>query len=133
MIRTLAVLAALLAAPAAFAQATASEAADVDPAIVGDWTLMKVEALGEMGRYGADVQEMWCSFDADGTGEVRLSFEQDQDVMDRARTFQFTTDGGKIESTGAPEISYQVYGGDLLVLRMESGLVVQLRRIGERG
>ncbi len=135
MIRTLAAVALVLAAVPASAQVTASgppavEAADVDPALLGDWTLMKVEALGEMGRYGAEIQDMECAFEADGTAEVRLSIEQDEDRTNRTRAFQFSTDDGRITSEGMPGMAYQVLGGDLLVLRSADGLVVHLRRVG---
>ncbi len=134
MIRLLAAAALVLAALPASAQGTATspaavQAADVDPSLIGDWALMKVEALGEMGRYGAEVRDMECAFTADGTAEVRLTVEQDDDVTDRTRSFQFSTDDGEIESEGMPGVAYQVFGGDLLVLRSDDGLVVHLRRV----
>lgn len=137
MIRTVVAFAVLLLAAPTFAQAASTppsiQVADVDPALVGDWSLMKVEALGEMARYGAEIQAMECAFNADGTAEVRLAVEQDEDVTSRTRAFRFTTDDGWIESEGAPGMAYDVFGGDLLVLRSQDGLVVHLRRVSTGG
>lgn len=137
MIRTVVAFAVLLLAAPAFAQGASTppavQVADVDPALVGDWSLMKVEALGEIGRYGAEIQDMECAFNADGTAEVRLAVEQDEDVTNRTRAFRFTTDDGQIESEGTPGMAYNVFGGDLLVLRSQDGLVVHLRRVNAGG
>ena len=137
MIRIAAALALLLLTLPATAQGASApsgvEVSNVDPAIVGDWTLMKVVEIGEIGRYGAVVRAMECAFDAGGAAEVRLSIEQDRDVTERTRAFRFTTDQGRIKSKGRPGLTYQVLGGDLLELRSKEGLVVHLRRADEGG
>ena len=137
MIRSLAAAALILAYVPASAQGTTTApvvaAPDVDPSLIGDWTLMRVEALGEMGRYGAEIRNMECAFTAEGTAEVRLTIEQDEDVSNRTRSFQFSTDGGEIEGEGMPGVAYKVFGGDLLVLRSTDGLVVHLRRVSQGG
>lgn len=104
----------------------------IDAAIVGDWTLMRVQDVGAMERYGAEVEEMWASFDADGSAEVRLEVMQDRDLHARTRTFQFRTEGGQILASGAPPVTYEVLGSDLLVLRDPTGMVVELRRMSAR-
>ncbi len=85
-----------------------------------------------MERYGAEVEEMWASFDADGSAEVRLEVMQDRDLHARTRTFQFRTEGGQILASGAPPVTYEVLGSDLLVLRDPTGMVVELRRMSAR-
>lgn len=137
MPRLLAVLAlALVALPvsaqdAADVTASASTAA-IDAALVGDWTLMRVQDAGAMERYGAEVEDMWASFEADGSAEVRLEVMQDQDRHARTRTFQFRTESGQILASGAPPVTYEVLGSDLLVLRDPTGMVVELRRVSAR-
>jgi hypothetical protein len=125
---------AVLALPAA-AQASSDEAAPVaevsiDDALVGDWTLIRVNNAGAMERFGAEVEDMWASFEASGSGEVRVEVTQDQERHERTRTFRFSTRGGQIVSPDGPPVSYEVLGGDLLVLRDNAGLVVELRKVG---
>lgn len=127
MLRAVAVAAALLTATPAFAQATAS--ADVDPALVGDWTLLTVVESGDLGRFGAEIEEMTCAFAADGSARVRLTVEQDDDRTASSRAFQFTTDDGQIEGDEIATMRYEIWGGDLLVLRSADGLEVHLRRM----
>lgn len=135
--RTLAVLAALVVAAPALAQANADaappveRAASVDPALVGEWTLIKVQEAGEIGRFGGEIEAMSCEFDADGSAEVELTVLQDRDLHTHDQTFEFDTEDGTIVRSGAPPVQYQVLGKDLLVLRDSAGLVVQLVRVGE--
>ena len=119
----------LLAAPA-FAQASEDAVrGTIDESLVGEWTLVEVGELGEMGEYGADVEGMTCTFTAAGEAAVEISVLQDRDVLDKSKTFDFTTEAGQIVPVGAPAVAYSVYGGDLLELRDASGLVVRLRRV----
>lgn len=135
MSRLLAALALTLAAAPAFAQAASTppptvRAADVDASIVGVWTLMEVEAAGEMGRYGAEIDSMTCTFRADGEAEVALTVLQDQDLHRKEKSFHFETEDGQILAADAPPVSYEVIGGDLLEIRDATGLVVRLQRTG---
>ena len=139
--RTLAALALVVVALPAAAQASgddipevtanAAPAQTVDPALVGEWRLLKVEAAGDIGRFGGEVERMTCDFEADGSAEVRLAVMQDLDLQEHERTFQFATENGTIVRDGAAPVRYEVLGGDLLVLRDPMGLVVQLVRVGE--
>ena len=130
----LAALALTFAAPA-WAQANAdaetqAAASAIDDALVGNWTLIRVADAGAMDRFGAEVRGMDASFRADGSGEVRVEVMQDRERLDRTRTFRFSTTGGQILSDSGPPVSYEVLGGDLLVLRDATGLVVELRKVG---
>ena len=130
MPRLLLAAALLLVAAPAFAQANEdAERGTVDASLVGEWTLMEVGELGEMGEYGAEIEGMTCSFTASGEAAVEISVLQDRDVLDKSKTFDFTTEAGQIVPVGAPAVTYAVYGGDLLELRDASGLVVRLRRV----
>ena len=137
--RTVAALALLVAALPAAAQANgdaapeveAAPAQAVDPALVGEWTLLKVEANGDIGRFGGEVEQMTCEFEADGSAEVHLAVMQDLDLQEHERTFRFATENGQIVREGGAPVQYEVLGGDLLVLRDPMGLVVQLVRVGE--
>lgn len=123
----------VLAAVPASAQATTDEppveARTVDAALVGDWALLRVSDGGAMGRFGAEVEGMWASFGADGSGEVRVEVTQDDERHDQTKTFQFSTRGGQIVSDSGPPVTYEVLGSDLLVLRDPAGLVVELRKV----
>ena len=137
--RTVAALALLVVALPAAAQANgdaapeveAASAQTVDPALVGEWTLLKVEENGDIGRFGGEVERMTCEFEADGSAEVHLAVMQDLDLQEHERTFRFATENGTIVRDGAAPVQYEVLGGDLLVLRDPTGLVVQLVRVGE--
>lgn len=119
----------LIAAPA-FAQASEdTERGAIDGSLVGEWTLMEVGELGELGQYGAEIEGMLCSFSATGEAQVEISVLQDADVHAKSRTFEFVTEAGQIVLDDAPAVGYAVYGGDLLELRDASGLVVRLRRV----
>lgn len=137
MIRLLAALAFVAVAAPATAQDAAETAAPavasaIDQALVGDWTLLRVNAAGAIARYGAQIEDMRAEFGPNGTAEVRLSVLQDRDVHERTRTFQFRTANGQIVTSGAPSVGYEVLGGDLLVLSGPDGMVVELRRVGGR-
>lgn len=112
--------------------ATSASTPAIDGALVGDWTLMRVQNVGAMQRYGAEVEDMWASFGPDGSAEVRVEVMQDRDRHARTRTFQFRTEGGRILASGAPPVNYEVLGTDLLVLRDPTGMVVELRRVSAR-
>ncbi|MEM1116076.1 MAG: hypothetical protein AAF845_11980 [Bacteroidota bacterium] len=130
MLRPTLAAALLLVAAPAFAQANEDiERGAVDAALVGEWELMEVEALGEMAAFGAEVDDMTCAFGADGEAEVQISILQDLDTHARTQTFAFVTEAGQIVPDGAPAVEYAVYGGDLLELRDANGLVVRLRRV----
>ena len=136
--RLLALAAAALVALPAAAQANGDAAgapaavapAPPDPALVGEWRLLKVEDPGAIGRFGGEIEAMTCAFEADGQAEVRLAVMQDRDVHEHDRTFAFTTEDGAIVRDGGPPVRYEVLGGDLLVLRDPAGLVVHLVRVG---
>lgn len=131
MARLLLVAAALFTAAPAFAQASDdTPAAKVDAQLVGEWTLVEVGDLGELGRYGAEIEAMRCSFTADGEAEVHIAVMQDLDVHAKNAEFEFVTEGGQIIPEDAPAVRYAVYGGDLLELRDARGLVVRLARAG---
>lgn len=136
--RTIAALALALTALPVAAQANADLAVRtvetpapqvVDPALIGEWTLLKVEDAGAIGRFGGEVEEMTCDFEADGSAEVHLAVMQDQDLQEHVKTFQFATEGGTIVPDGSQPVRYEVLGGDLLVLHDPMGLVVQLVRV----
>lgn len=137
MLRLIAALALTLAAAPAFAQAAPEPApaapTEIDARLVGVWTLMEVTDAGEMGRYGAQIDKMTCTFGADGEAEVAVSILQDQDRHQKEKSFQFETEGGQILADDAPPMSYQVIGGDLLELRDGTGLVLRLHRTGTNG
>lgn len=126
----LALAAALLAAAPAFAQATTDVPPAVDTRLVGEWSLVEVNDLGEMGRYGAELEGMVCSFSSTGEAEVRIEVLQDSDTHASTKTFEFETADGKIMPEDAPAVSYAVLSKDLLELRDASGLVVRLARAG---
>lgn len=130
-----AALALVLAAGPAQAQANADAAplneTTVDEAIVGTWTLLRVEDAGAMDRFGAEVEGMDAQFRADGSGEVRVEVLQDRERHERTRAFRFSTEDGQIVSSDGPPVAYEVLGGDLLVLRDAAGLVVELRKVSE--
>lgn len=138
--RPLVLLAALLAALPASAQAARDSAperpaverteAAVDPDLVGEWRLLQVEEPGEIGAFGGEVKGMNCDFEADGSAQVRLEVMQDLELQEHAEAFPFETEGGAIVRPGAPPVRYEVLGEDLLVLRDASGLVVHLVRVG---
>ena len=136
MARSFLVAAALLVAAPTFAQANeepvAAEAAtpDVDARLIGEWTLVEVGDLGELSRYGAEIEGMTCTFSADGAGEVHIEVLQDLDTHAERAAFQFVTEDGQIVPEGAPAVDYAVLGTDLLELRDARGLVVRLTRTG---
>ena len=133
--RTLAAVLALLVALPVSAQANADaaplteSAVVVDPALVGAWTLIKVQEPGAIARFGGEIEAMSCDFAADGSAEVRLAVLQDREVHEHDRTFAYATEGGEIVGEGAPPVKYEIHGGDLLVLHDATGLVVQLVRV----
>ena len=134
--RTLAAAVALLVAVPAAAQASGDAvppseavAAALDPTLVGEWRLLKVEDAGAIGRFGGEIEAMTCDFDRDGSATVHLQVVQDRDLQEHDRTFRFTTEGGAILRDGMPPVRYEVLGSDLLVLRDPTGLVVQLVRV----
>ena len=135
--RTLAVFAALVVALPASAQANADatppteQAVAVDPALVGEWTLLTVEETGDIARFGGEIEAMSCDFEADGSAEVHVTVLQDRNFHKHDRAFEFTTEDGAILRDGSAPVRYAVHGGDLLVLRDTAGLVVHLVRVTE--
>ena len=137
--RTLAALAALVVAAPALAQANGDAApappaperaaADVDPALVGEWRLLKVVEAGTIGRFGGEVEGMTCEFDADGSAEVYVAVMQDRELVEQEKAFRYATDDGAIVRAGAEPVRYEVISGDLLVLSDRAGLVVHLVRV----
>ena len=102
--------------------------AAIDPALIGEWELLEVEELGAIDDFGAAVDEMNVEFSVDGGAHVMLEIEQDQDTMERERTFRFTTlDGRIVPDQGAP-VAYEILGQDDIRLTTPDGLVVHLHR-----
>ena len=100
----------------------------IDPSLVGQWELATVERLGAIEDFGATVDEMACEFSADGQAHVLLEVEQDQDTMERERTFQFATLEGRIVADQGPAVAYEILGADDIRLTTSDGLVVLLHR-----
>lgn len=105
--------------------------ASIDESLVGHWELANVERLGAIEDFGAAVDEMECDFSADGTARVLLAVEQDQDTMERERSFHFVTAEGRIVPEQGPAVAYEVLGQDDIRLTTADGLVVLMHRAAE--
>ena len=136
MIRRLAVLALLATSTPAWAQATSTPEPDstalaqgvVDPVLVGEWTLVEVENEGRMAVFGAEIEEMACTFKAEGEGTVEMTVVQDRETIEADRSFKFETVDGRILVNDAEPIGYAVLETGEVRLSMPDGLVVRLRR-----
>ena len=106
-------------------------AAAIDPMLVGNWELDRVERLGEIEDFGVAVDEMECEFGADGEAHVALEVVQDLDTHERDRAFHFVTTAGRIVADQGPEVAYEVVSENELRLTTADGLVVMLRRSAE--
>ena len=135
-----AVLVALLLAAPALAQSTPDEppapplaqAQAVDPGLVGTWALDETVGLGFLGRMGVEVEAMRCAFRADGTADVTMTVEQDQETMETAKTFAFSTqDGAIVTDADDQPVRYQILEDGRLELRDPMGLVVRLAPVAE--
>ena len=121
---------ALVAAPA-LAQST-PDAAAVDPALVGTWTLEDVEDAGSLGAMGAEIEAMTCRFEADGRGHVEMTLVQDQDVIQRSREFTFDTEGGQIVTDDDDQpAAYRILDDGRMELRHPMGLTLVFRLTAE--
>ena len=130
-------LALALATPAA-AQATpdtlaaevarAQPEASVDPALVGEWTLDEMTAPGVLAAYGVDVEEMTCTFSADGQAQVAMTAVQDGDPISRTRSFSFRTEDGEIIEDGDDPILYRILEDGSLELT-DDEMVIRFARL----
>ncbi len=134
--RTFLLALAALAAPA-FAQSTpetvpvaAQVAENVDPLVVGEWTLDEVSEAGYLGRMGAQIRAMRCAFAPDGTASVSMTLLQDQDRIEHSKSFAFETEAGQILPEDDAPVTYRVLADGRLQLSDETGLVVLLVRGG---
>jgi len=129
-----------LAVPAS-AQSTSEVAADtlaeasaapsaVDPAVVGEWTLNEVADTGFLGRMGAQIRAMHCDFSAEGEATVTMTLFQDEDRIERSRSFEYETEDGQIVSTDDRPVGYRVLSDGRLELSDATGLVILLVRKG---
>lgn len=136
-----ALLAALLLATPVLAQSTPEEpppapppvqAQAIDPSLVGTWELDETVDLGFLGRMDVEVQAMRCVFRADGTADVAMTVEQDQDTTATAKTFGFSTEDGTIVTdTDDQPVRYQILEDGRLEIRDPMGLVVRLAPVTE--
>ena len=135
----LAAVLASVALPATAQTATAQHAASgtatqpasaIDPALVGAWELVVVEAEGQMAPFEATVEDMTCEFGADGEASVGLTLDQDADTYTRERTFRFVAADGTIVADGDDRASYEVFGADEMRLTMADGFTARFRRAG---
>lgn len=109
---------------------SAAAGAEIDPALVGRWTLVEVEDEGQLAAFDAEIQAMACQFGADGEASIGVTVEQDADAYTRERMFRFVTDSGMILADGAGSARYEMLGADELRLTMDDGLIVRLTRAG---
>ncbi|WP_412068418.1 hypothetical protein [Rubrivirga sp. IMCC43871] len=133
--RSLVVALALLSAPA-IAQASpesgpveaAVVADDVDPALVGAWSLDEVVEGGRLAVLGVAVEDMTCAFGAEGTARIEMEMVQDLDPIVRERTFTFQTENGQIVVPDDDAVAYRMLDDGRLEMTTTGGLVVRFVR-----
>lgn len=117
-----------VAAQQAASGASTQPATAIDPALVGQWELVEVEAEGRMAPFEATVETMTCHFGADGEASVGLTLDQDADTYTRERTFRFVAADGTLLADGQNPATYEVLEGDEMRLTMADGFAARFRR-----
>ncbi len=119
-----------VAVPTAEPARLGAEAAAVDSALVGAWTLDAVTRPGVLAAFGVDVQAMTATFSADGEARIVMTAVQDGEAMFRDRAFLFVTDGGQILEENAEPLVYiflddgalELIDGDMVVRFVRAAL-----------